>query len=315
MITINIADFDLGQICDSGQCFRMYRVDDSRTKSTGMEEEFEVIARDRYLRVGQNPSGAFGNQESGCHSIVFDCSKEEFEDFWKIYFDIEVATDYSAIKQMVPERDAFLTKAINLGAGIRILNQDLWEMIVSFLISQQNNIPRIHKCIDNISRKYGIAKENSLGEVYYSFPTPESLANLEEDALMECNLGYRSKYVVRTAREIVEGKFDLNDISKMKYLDARAKLLEMYGVGVKVADCICLFALHLLEAFPVDTHIKQVLEREYGVTASIASNNSLKVVTDTLHPYCEYNPLSRYPGVQGVIQQYIFYAELQQSLK
>jgi len=326
MVSIQLSDFDLAQICDSGQCFRMYRIEDNATRITGMPEEFEIVSGDMYLRAGQNQVDTLSTDlvEKKCdgttkecastlklaqpRQIIFDCSEEEYESFWKHYFDIDGTTDYKEIKQMVPQSDVFLTNAIQTGSGIRILNQDLWEMIVSFLISQQNNIPRIHKCIENISRRYG-EKRHCQTQNYYTFPTPEALANLEEDALMECNLGYRSKYVVRTAREIVEGKFDLDEIAAMSYLDARAKLLEMYGVGVKVADCICLFALHHLESFPIDTHIKQVLEREYGMDTrklsleSFSSNNSA----------ASANPLARYSGVQGVIQQYIFYAELQDS--
>lgn len=126
------------------------------------------------------------------------------------------------------------------------------------------------------------------GETYYAFPRPESLASLEENALMECNLGYRSKYVVRTARSVVSGEVDLEQIREMSYAKAREELLKLFGVGGKVADCICLFALHHLQAFPIDTHISQALERHYK----------------------RGFPNRRYQGIQGVMQQYIFYYEL-----
>lgn len=143
------------------------------------------------------------------------------------------------------------------------MRQDLWEMVVSFLISQQNNIVRIRRCIENICTGYGEKLENSQGRVYHAFPTPQALADLPEDALMACNLGYRSKYVVRTARSVARGECDLEKIQGLPYPKAREELLKLYGVGEKVADCICLFALHHLEAFPVDTHIRQAMEAHY----------------------------------------------------
>ena len=180
-------------------------------------------------------------------------------------------------------------KAARFGSGIRILKQDLWEMIVSFLISQQNNIVRIRRCIANICEKYGDEKRDIHGNVYYGFPKAEVLAKLEEDALKPCNLGYRSKYVVRTARSIVNGEVNLEALGSMKYEEAKAELLKLFGVGVKVADCICLFALHQMEAFPVDTHIRQALDANY----------------------VKGFPMEQYQGMQGIMQQYIFYYELE----
>lgn len=241
MITKTIDNFSLSQICQSGQCFRMNQPADG---------DFIILAGDRYLKARQ--------QGSECS---FDCAEGEFEGFWKSYFDLE--QDYgSYIKRIDPE-DAYLWAAAEWGSGIRILRQDLWEMIVSFLISQQNNIVRIRRCIQNICESYGEKKESMSGEIYYAFPKPEALAGLDEDALKACNLGYRSKYVVRAARSVVSGEIGLEAVAGMPYRSAREELLKLYGVGEKVADCICLFALHQLEAFPVDTHIGQALEKNY----------------------------------------------------
>ena len=117
---------------------------------------------------------------------------------------------------------------------------------------------------------------------------PESLGGLPEDALKGCNLGYRSKYVVRTARDIAEGKISLDKIRRMSYPRAREELMKLYGVGEKVADCICLFGLHQMDAFPVDTHIRQAMEKHYP----------------------KGFPKTSYRGYRGVMQQYIFYYEL-----
>ena len=235
----------------------------------------QVIAGERYLEIFQN------GQE-----CIFDCTEEEFEGFWKAYFDLD--TDYAKYIAQINLNDTYLVNAATFGSGMRILRQDLWEMIVSFLISQQNNIPRIRRCIENICRKYGEKKENANGETYFAFPKPEALAELDEDALKECNLGYRSKYVVRSARSIVNGETNLDAIREMPYKKAQEELLKLFGVGVKVADCICLFALHHLQAFPVDTHIHQAMEAHYK----------------------RGFPKRRYKGIEGVLQQYIFYYEL-----
>jgi N-glycosylase/DNA lyase len=266
MITKKIANFNMAQICESGQCFRIKEIE---------TDTYSIISADRYLEVRQ--------RSNACD---FFCSEEEFEHFWKAYFDLE--NDYAGYIAQINPNDTYLNAAANLGSGIRILQQDLWEMIVSFLISQQNNIVRIRRCIQNISERYGETKINFKGEAYHAFPTPEALAVLDEDDLKECNLGYRSKYVVRTAKTIVSGEVDLDAISQMSYRKAKEELLKLFGVGEKVADCICLFALHHLQAFPVDTHINQALQKHYK----------------------RGFPNRRYNGFQGVMQQYIFYYEL-----
>lgn len=266
MVKRTIRNFSLAQICESGQCFRM-RVEGDNT--------YSVIAGERYLKIEQVKE-----------ECIFHCGETEFEEFWNTYFDLE--DDYQAYIGQVQPKDVYLKNAAEFGSGIRILRQDLWEMIVSFLISQQNNIVRIRRCIDNICERYGEERVNASGERYFSFPKPEALAVLEEDALMECNLGYRSKYVVRTAKSIVSGEVCLDEIRQLPYGQAKEELLKLYGVGEKVADCICLFALHHLQAFPIDTHINQALQQHYK----------------------KGFPKRRYKGFEGVMQQYIFYYEL-----
>lgn len=261
-----IDHFNLTQICRSGQCFRM---------NAKGENRYSVIAGRHYLELEQRGQ-----------RCVFDCGEAEFESFWKDYFDL--GTDYGAYIGKVAQGDSYLRNAAKFGAGIRILRQDLWEMIVSFLISQQNNITRIRRCIENICASYGEKLESSRGQAYHAFPTPQALAILPEDALMACNLGYRSKYVVRAARDVAGGECSLEAIRGLPYPKAKEELLKLYGVGEKVADCVCLFALHHLEAFPVDTHIRQAMEAHYK----------------------EGFPMKRYEGCQGVLQQYIFYYEL-----
>lgn len=268
MVRKQIDNFSLEQICLSGQCFRMKQED-------GEENRYSLIAGDRYLEIEQQ-----GNVNT------FYCDEETFEHFWKDYFDLE--RDYADCIGRINPRDTYLADAAFFGAGIRILRQDLWEMIVTFLISQQNNIVRIRRCIQNICEAYGEERTDGRGRLYYGFPKPEALAGLDEDALKACNLGYRSKYVVRAARSVVSGEIDLEAVRRMSYKKAREELLKLFGVGEKVADCICLFALHHLQAFPMDTHMIQALNAHYK----------------------RGFPNRRYKDIKGIMQQYIFYFEL-----
>ena len=192
MTVITADHFSLKQISESGQCFRM----------TDMGGGFyRIIARDKMVFAGQD--GA---------SITLSCDEKEYRAFWYEYFDL--GTDYRKYIDQIDPDDKYLNAAARFGSGIRILKQDPWEMIVTFLISQRNNIPRIKKCIELLCSAYGkrmtCANKDGMSafnidgayEEYYSFPEAEVLAALDDDALMACNLGYRSRYVVRTARII-----------------------------------------------------------------------------------------------------------------
>lgn len=258
--------FDAGQIHLSGQCFRMSELEPGH---------YAVCAADKYTEVLRCDDG-----------WQFLCSDLEFENFWKHYFALD--EDYESYRAKINPKDNYLTAAADFGMGIRILNQDLWEMIITFLISQQNNIARIRKCIENLCTHYGVQMMTAEGRLYYAFPTAQALVEASEDDLRALNLGYRSKYIAKTARDVYEGRFDLEKVKKMPYAKAKEALLSLYGVGTKVADCICLFGLHHMKAFPVDTHIRQVLDKEYK----------------------KGFPFKRYAGCQGLMQQYIFYYDL-----
>ncbi len=294
MISIKKEYFSIEQICDSGQCFRLRRLEDANHKTDCKKEDIKKSIKDdingrvaeetrrycltalgRYLEIEESPG-----------QVTFFCTEEEFEQIWKSYFDLE--ENYGKIISLIDKEDAYLLKAAAFGSGIRILRQDLWEMIVSFIISQQNNIKRIRKCIDFLCERYGEKRETESGVIYYDFPTPERLANAPLEELYACNLGYRSRYVHETALSVATGRIDLEAVKEMDYEKAKAELLRLYGIGVKVAECICLFALHKTEAFPIDTHIHKVLTQQYP--------NGF--------------PMERYKGYEGTLQQYIFYYDL-----
>ena len=267
MITVELDHFSLEQICRSGQCFRMKETE----KNT-----YTLIAGDRYLKMEQK--GAV---------VDFHCSDAEFLGIWITYFDLD--NDYGRYIDAVNPRDRYLCAAADKGEGIRILRQDLWEMIVTFLISQQNNISRIRKCIEALCTHYGEMKKTPDGMEYYAFPTVSALAKATEEEVRNLGLGYRARYIVSTAKSIDTGEISLERIRGMRSRrQAKEELMKLCGVGEKVADCICLFALHHMDAFPIDTHIRQVLEKHYK----------------------RGFPNRRYHGMRGIMQQYIFYYEL-----
>lgn len=241
---------------------------------TKVGQSYEIIARDKRLVATQNGD-----------KISFYCSKEEFDNHWANYFDIK--TDYEKIINSIDKKDKYLCRCARSASGVRILRQDLFEMIITFIISQQNNIPRIKKCVERLCETYG-KKCKDGDDVYYAFPTAKKLATLSEEDLLSLGLGYRAKYIVKVASDVANKSFDLKALSKMDYENAKRALLSLYGVGVKVANCICLFALHHVEAFPIDTHIKQILNANYPGGF----------------------PFEKYDGYAGILQQYMFYYDL-----
>ena len=272
MITIENGHFSVRQICESGQCFRLTFLEEVKDEDGRVSLRYGLPAFGKYLKIDQ------------CGQCVsLSCPEEEFESVWKSYFDLE--EDYGRLISSIDPEDAYLCRAAEFGSGIRILRQDLWEMIISFIISQQNNIKRIRHCIDLICQRYGEKKADDEGNVYYAFPTPKALMDADLKELYACNLGYRSRYVKETAAAVCMGDVSLDAIRGMAYREAVAELSRLCGVGAKVANCICLFALHHTDAFPVDTHINKVLKEQYP----------------------QGFPFERYAGYGGSLQQYIFY--------
>lgn len=293
MVKVTTDYFSIRQICESGQCFRLERLEkqtqgreslsapdrgESVWPDADGEERYALTALGRYLEIRQKGE-----------ELSFDCTRQEFGQVWKHYFDLE--EDYGKIIASIDRQDAWLAGAAAYGSGIRILRQELWEMIVSFLISQQNNIRRIRKCIDLLCRRFGEEKRTLQGRIYFDFPTAKALSEASLEELGACNLGYRSRYIHETARRIAEGEVDLEQIKTLSHEKAREELMKLYGVGVKVAECICLFALHHTQAFPVDVHINRVLAGRYP----------------------QGFPFEQYQGYAGILQQYLFYYDLKKG--
>ena len=203
--------------------------------------------------------------------------------------------------------DDYLSRAAAFGSGIRILNQDLWEMVITFIISQQKTIPAIRALVEALSEKYGTRHKipPTVSGYYYAFPSPEELNRASLDDLLALKLGYRAKYIKRICEDACSGKLDLDRLRKLNYADSMEVLLSCYGIGVKVANCICLFGLHHIGAFPVDTWIKKILLREYAPKSHCTGHVPETRLCEAL---IEEN-FSKYPGFAGVLQQYIFFYE------
>ena len=267
MINRQVENFDIEQIMESGQCFRMREI---------RPKEYMVIHREYCTIITEKENGNYS----------FDCSDDELKRIWMPYFDItrSMGDAYHYAQEKVDPADHYLHAAVRNGSGIRILRQDLWETMASFMISQNNNIPRIKKTIEALCERYGSRREHN-GCEYYMFPDPESLTNEEE--LREMGLGYRAPFIAGMAQNVQDGKINLRSLADMPYAMANNYLQSIVGIGPKVAGCILLFGLHQLSAFPVDTWIAKVIDREYGGKF----------------------PSERYVGCEGIIQQYIFYYE------
>ncbi|MDR3030846.1 MAG: hypothetical protein LBU35_00470 [Holosporales bacterium] len=251
---VKIADFDIGQIANSGQCFRINKLD---------SQCWEVIAFGKRLIIKYIKGDNY----------IFDCSLEEYKTIWEDYFDVK--RDYEKIKnEIIKTNDPYLIAAVKYGSGIRILKQDLWEVIVSFIISQRNNVPRIKNTITKLCAPY----KND-------FPSADILSKYEEADFKNIGLGYRAIYLKDISNLISAGKFDLEKLKKMEYQEALEYLKRFRGIGEKVANCIALFGLHKIEAFPIDIWIKHIIEKQYN------GNFDIK----------------RFESYAGIVQQYMFY--------
>jgi N-glycosylase/DNA lyase len=252
---------NLAATFDCGQCFR-----------------WNTDGRGGYVGVAMGRA-ARAREESG--RIIL--SGEGETDMWRGYFDLD--RDYAAIRESIRVND-HMARAADFGAGIRILRQDKWEALCSFIISQCNNIPRIKQIIEKLCALYG--EPLSLdGDTYYAFPDAKRIAGLTETDLAPLKSGYRAKYILAAAREVSSGELDLDELSAREPDEAMERLLRLPGIGKKVAGCAMLFGLHMLDSFPVDTWMKKALAKYYddGFDPKIFS------------PYA------------GIAQQYMFYYE------
>ncbi len=253
-------ELDLTKTFECGQCFR-WDADDKGIYSGVVAGHFAKIKEE--------------------DNNIFIKSTNEDHDFWNNYFDLY--SDYEiAHKRM--QQDEYLRESVDFGRGIRILRQEGWETLCSFIISQCNNIPRIKKIIKNLCEFIGEKKQFE-EEVYYTFPSAETVLELGLKELDKIKAGYRAAYLMSAAAAVSSGNLDLEALKNLSFSDAKKKLLKISGVGEKVANCVLLFGLNKTEAFPEDVWIKKALKEK-------------------LSP--DFNPQSL-GEYAGLAQQYIFF--------
>ena len=295
-------DFDLAKICASGQCFRPGPAGAGSTTCAGPTGAGGTACAGQPAADSADapaPAGApllyrfiTGNHVLFIRHLegeMYDvsCREEEWSSVWRPYFDLDRC--YADVRASIPADDPFLTEAASFSRGIRILRQDPWEMIISFIISQRKTIPAIRKSIEMLCDRFGepIGCDVVPGSssVIYSFPSPEALARASAEELSACSRGYRVPYVMDAAKKIASGQIDPEALYDCSYDERMEILKSIYGIGEKVAGCICLFGYGCTSAAPVDTWIRKVIDTVY------AGNE----------------PFSAFGDRAGIVQQYVFY--------
>lgn len=259
MVISGIKDLDLAQTLDCGQAFRW------REQENG---SFIGVAHSKLITFSKNDDTL----------TVNGATESEFESIWRNYLDLDL--DYGSIKTELSSLHPTLNEAARYAPGIRILNQEPWEALCSFIISQNNNIPRIKGIVERLCQSFGKQIEGD----FYTFPTAERLASMSPEDLAPIRAGFRARYIIDAARKIASGEIDLENVRKMEIEQARQELMKITGVGVKVADCTLLYGLHRLDCFPLDVWMKRAMA--------------------TLFPEMKPSDFGKYGGIA---QQYIFH--------
>lgn len=273
VIVDDLQNFELSHIFECGQCFRWNREENG---------SYTGVAKGKVLNVQKS-----GNQ------VIFDpATQDDFFRIWVEYFDLN--RDYGEIKRRLCEGDPIMQAAIANGYGIRILRQDVWETLLSFIISSNRSISMIKKSIESLSKRYGRLIGEYKGRKYYDFPTPQSLAEKRIDEIQQSHTGYRSKYIVHTAATIVKKEVDIYSLKDRSTEEARRELIKLQGVGPKVSDCILLFSMEKYDAFPIDVWVKRVMEFFY-----FHKETTLKEL--------QAFAAEKFGKIAGIAQQYLFY--------
>lgn len=272
-IELDVKCFNLKYTLECGQCFRWNKID---------ENTYIGVVKDRVLKVRQE-----GNK------IFIKSDKEEnLEKVVRYYFDLD--RDYEKLEKKIVLIDDNIAKAVKNTSGLRNLNQDFFEMLISYIISANNNIPRISKSVNEISKRYGKEIEFE-GQRYYLFPTPDELRDVTIDEFRECGVGFRDKYIYKTVEKINNKEIDLEQLQKLDTEKLKAALLSLMGVGPKVADCILLFSCARQEVFPIDVWVQRIMRRLYYNNEEVSKNEILRYARENFGENA------------GIIQQHLFY--------
>lgn len=263
------ADFSLAETLESGQCFR-----------------FEKDGEGCY-RVFSGARSAVFSQEGGTVSLLKGGAADL--PYWRQYFDL--GRDYGRLKGALAAGDPVMAEAISFAPGIRLLRQDFFETLASFILSQNNHIPRIRGLIARLCAEYG--RETGGGR--FAFPTPEGLARADEESLRRLGCGFRAGYIVDAVGKVLAGGYSVEEMGRLATEEARGRLMEIRGVGRKVADCVLLFSLGRHEVFPADVWIRRIMETAYFDGATLSPQALQEAAS------------ARFGADAGFAQQYLFH--------
>ena len=284
-----VKNFDIKQILECGQCFRWEKISDTN---------YIVVAYRRVIEIVQN----------GDDVTIYNTNLNDFEEIWKDYLDLN--TNYSELKEELA-KDEILRKSVEFGYGIRILNQEPFEMLISFIVSARNSIPAIMKTIKKISERWGDKIEYK-GNTYYAFPTPEQIKDATLEEIKDTGASFRSKYILDTIGKVNEALenpdneelkiYNLDYIKSLNTDECHVALQQFMGVGAKVADCIMLFSMAKKSAFPVDVWVKRAMIHFY-------------VAPDVLLNKIRVFGRDKFGELSGLAQQYLFYYARENNIK
>lgn len=270
LIVKGVKDFDPVHVFECGQCFRWNKTENG---------SYRGVVSNRYVEVSV----------VGDELHINNATEQDFIDIWYDYFDL--GTDYSEIKRLI-EKDEIMKEAVKAGAGIRLLKQDFWEVLISFIISANNGIPRIMKTVEHLSQLMGNQIDATSGA--YQFPAISQIATKTLEEVQQCRAGFRCKYIHQTSKIMHENAIDKKRLLTMDTESARKELMMLPGVGPKVADCILLFSGTKYNVFPTDVWVKRVMEELY-----LKREASLKEIQAFAKDY--------FGDLTGYAQQYLFY--------
>lgn len=279
VILKGVTSFELPHIFDCGQCFRWHRQSNDNYIGVAFGKVIEVEKRDKDV-------------------ILYNTNLEDFNSIWCDYFDLR--RNYSDIKEELG-KDPLLKKAVDFGYGIRLLQQEPFEILISFITSANNRIPMIKRAIENISKTYGSQLEYN-GKIYYTFPTPKALEKATMEDIEALGVGFRAKYIVDGIKSVVEGTKSLEHIKSLNDDDCHEGLKGFNGVGPKVSDCIMLFSMQKYSAFPVDVWVKRAMQFFY-------------LAPDVSLPKIRTFGREKFGELSGFAQQYLFYYARENNIK
>ena len=283
IVITDLKNFNIKQVVECGQCFRWKKVNENDYIGVAFGKVIEAIQEGDKLRI-------------------LNSNESDFNNIWIKYFDLE--RDYDEVKKALA-KDEILSKSVEYGYGIRILNQEPFELLISFIISARNSIPSIQKTVNKICEKWGTPIEYK-GHTYYTFPTPDQLKDATLEEIKETGASFRSKYILDTIGRVNASnkgdEYDLEYISSLEADECHKALQNFMGVGAKVADCIMLFSMGKTSAFPVDVWVKRAMM--YFYNAEEGSLNKIRIFAR-----------NKFKELSGFAQQYLFYYARENKIK